>query len=603
MKKWVCVLLTGALLMCMTACKDTSDLSQDSTTTATTPSSSPSDYLTAVLEDEQTFVYNGEEMTLSHVLANYEDAIGRYALVDMDSDKQPEIAVEFDSQNFILVLHKDSDAYYGYLFTFRSMYQLNSDGSFYWNSGAGNHGCSRLVFKGNEYEKVELWRAEHSEDGSEAYYVEGNKVSKEDFESVAEEKKEPVAWVTWADTPTDDTTTATPTTTTCFTTATSTAPTNKTTETTVPKITATTNAYTAADLFFPIHNAALKAPETATMQEVSIAFDAAQKRVRMQLPQNMTLQLVERGTKTYAAIYCGKVRVGRLVPNFIFTDTVPSEAVDEMDIDGLTVQTFRYTAGADDSVTYSSYTMTGESFFYLLEISTDYVSATDLVKCLQSLESIQLLDRNNRLDSRNKEKLRIAIAGNSFIGYSDVVQQLQRILNNNGKDATVHEYWYPNITITDFAHDAGKLDMLCGGNYDILFINGAYTTVDANKLSVLEDACSASGTELVLFPAHNESGHNPMLAYRNTNVKMAFWRDAIYKLLEEGVPEAELIYYDGVLHSKPLAGYCGAVMIYGMLYETAPNTAAIGASYCGVSKELAQQVEEITMEFIRPYFE
>ena len=277
--------------------------------------------------------------------------------------------------------------------------------------------------------------------------------------------------------------------------------------------------------------------------------------------------------------------------------------LDEMDIDGLTVQTFRYTAGANDSVTYSSYTMTGESFFYLLEISTDYVSATDLVKCLQSLESIQLLDRNNRLDSRNKEKLRIAIAGNSFIGYSDVVQQLQRILNNNGKDATVHEYWYPNITITDFAHDAGKLDMLCGGDYDVLFINGAYTTGDADKLSVLEDACNASGTELVLFPAHNESGHNPMLAYRNTNVKMAFWRDAIYKLLEEGVPEADLIYYDGVLHSKPLAGYCGAVMIYGMLYETAPNTAAIGASYCGVSKELAQQVEDITMEFIRPYFE
>lgn len=244
----------------------------------TTPSSSPSDYLTAVLEDEQTFVYNGEEMTLSHVLSNYEDAIGRYALVDMDADKQPEIAVEFDSQNFILVLHKDSDAYYGYLFTFRSMYQLNSDGSFYWNSGAGNHGCSRLVFKGNEYEKVELWRAERSEDGSEAYYVEGNKVSEEDFDSVVAEKKEPVEWVAWADTPTDDTTTATPTTTTCFTTATSTAPTNKTTETTVPKITAITNAYTAADLFFPIHNAALKAPETATMQEVSIAFDAARKR-------------------------------------------------------------------------------------------------------------------------------------------------------------------------------------------------------------------------------------------------------------------------------------------------------------------------------------
>ena len=97
-------------------------------------------------------------------------------------------------------------------------------------------------------------------------------------------------------------------------------------------------------------------------------------------------------------------------------------------------------------------------------------------------------------------------------------------------------------------------------------------------------------------------------SYTDTYGKMIryeydFWRDATYKLPEEGVSEADLIYYGDVLHSKPLTGYCGAVMIYGMLYETAPNTAAIGASYCGVSKELAQQVEDITMEFIRPYFE
>ena len=74
------------------------------------------------------------------------------------------------------------------------------------------------------------------------------------------------------------------------------------------------------------------------------------------------------------------------------------------------------------------------------------------------------MERNNRLESRGKENLRIAIAGNSFVGYSDVVQQLQAILDANGKNVDVDEHWFPNITITDFAHDAGKLDMLCGGN-------------------------------------------------------------------------------------------------------------------------------------------
>ncbi len=365
----------------------------------------------------------------------------------------------------------------------------------------------------------------------------------------------------------------------------------------------TTNSYTAADLFFPVHNATLKAPDKATMKDISLSFDYAQKRIRMQLPKNMTMQIEENGSRSYAVIYCNKVRIGRLIPNFIFADIVPNDVVGKTEVGDFSVQTFCYTAGTDTALTYSSYTMTNESFFYMLEISADYISANDLAACLESLKSFQLLERNNRLDSRNKKNLRIAIAGNSFIGYSDVVQQLRQILKANHKDAIVDEHWFPNITITDFAHDAKKLDMLCGGDYDILFINGAYTPEDAGNLSVLENACSTSGTELVLFPAHNETGPNPALAYRNTNVKLAFWRDVIYALLDAGVPEGELIYYDGVLHSKPLAGYCGAVMIYGMLYETDPNTAAIGANYCGVSENLAQQVEDITMEFIRPYFE
>ena len=112
-----------------------------------------------------------------------------------------------------------------------------------------------------------------------------------------------------------------------------------------------------------------------------------------------------------------------------------------------------------------------------------------------------------------------------------------------------------------------------------------------------------SGTELVLFPAHNEAPESTILAYRNTTVKLALWHDAILHLLDNGIAESDLIYYDGVRHSKPLAGYCGAVIIYGMLYETAPNAAEIGAFYCGVPESTAQLVEDLTMEFIRPYFE
>ena len=120
---------------------------------------------------------------------------------------------------------------------------------------------------------------------------------------------------------------------------------------------------------------------------------------------------------------------------------------------------------------------------------------------------------------------------------------------------------------------------------------------------MVEEACQKSGTELVLFPAHNEGTFNTGLAYANTNVKLAHWKKAVDYLITAGIPESDLIWYDGPHHSKELAGYCGAVMIYGMLYETAPNAAEIGAGFSGLSLQTAQLVEDLTMEFIRPYFE
>ena len=136
-----------------------------------------------------------------------------------------------------------------------------------------------------------------------------------------------------------------------------------------------------------------------------------------------------------------------------------------------------------------------------------------------------------------------------------------------------------------------------GGN------NSANKPGKGARIFVKDEACNASGTELVLFPAHNEGTFNSELAYQNTSVKLAHWRVVLDRLLEKGVPESDLIYYDGVRHSKPLAGYCGAVMIYGMLYETAPDTAEVGAGFSGLPLETAQLVEDLTMEFIRPYFE
>ncbi|MBR2319734.1 MAG: hypothetical protein IKA50_02970 [Clostridia bacterium] len=623
MKKWLCVLLAGVLLMGMTACKDTPNKSKSNGTTTTSDtattttinqSSILSTYFTAVLEDKQTFVYDGEEVSLSHLRAHYKTDINRYTLVDMDDDKQPEMAVDFAGGQFVLVLHKNGEVCYGYLFGFRSMYQINTDGSCYWNNSAGEYGCARIRFTGETYEWTELWHVERSDDSSDAdiYYVNGKAVSEEDFVAATAEEKEEVEWVLWADAPADTTTTTTATTT-AATPATTTRPTTeaptvsatKTTRTTAPKTTATTNAYTAADLFFPLDSSSVTPPKSATLVEESITFDNIRRRVRLQLPDSLTVQTARQGGYTYAALYHKNKQVGRLLVNYLYPDTVSGTVAEEktVDISGVTVQTLYYTAGSDTATTYYGYLFAADNFFYTLEISADYISQQDFAACLSSLQTIELLVRNNRLDCRNKDGLRIAIAGNSFIAYSNVTAQLQRMLATNNKNATVDGFSYPNITVSQIAADPQIMQQLCDGNYDILFLGSAYHSDDITALAVVEKACQRSGTELVLFPAHNEGTFNTDLAYRNTNVKLAHWKVAVDNLIAAGIPESDLIWYDGPRHSKELAGYCGAVMIYGMLYETAPNTAAIGAEFSALPLATAQLVEDLTMEYIRPYFE
>ncbi|MBQ7089407.1 MAG: hypothetical protein IJN04_07195 [Clostridia bacterium] len=403
------------------------------------------------------------------------------------------------------------------------------------------------------------------------------------------------------------TTAITTTTTTTKTTATTATAAKHTTtkKTTVDtNITLSTNPYTAADLFFPLDSPSITPPKSATMTDASVAFDDAQRRVRLQLPVSLTVKTAKIGGHTYAALYHGEKRVGRLLVNYIYPDVeAGTDTGETVTIGGVDVQTMCYPAGAEEATTYYSFFIDSDSFFYTLEISTDYISQTDFAACFSSMQIIELLARNNRLDCRNKDGLRIAIAGNSFISYSEISGQLKQLLQANGKNATVNGYSYPNTSVSQIVADPQKMALLCGGNYDILFISSAYYSEDVSALSVMEEACNASGTELVLFPAHNEGEFNTERAYLHTQVKLAPWKTVLDKLLTAGVAESDLIYNDNVRHSKPLAGYCGAVMIYGMLYESAPNTASFGASYCRVPEETAQQVENITMNHIRPYFE
>lgn len=150
----------------------------------------------SVFEDKQTLQCEGKTILLSDLLSDFDDAIGSYAVVDMDGDTQPEVAVAFKSLNFVLVLKKDGTSYYAHLFNWRAMYQIHTDGSFLWSGGAGLNGCSRVRFNGDKYETVELW---HRDEGYSYgyYYVDGKAVSKEQFDAPTAEAKAIVQWIAW----------------------------------------------------------------------------------------------------------------------------------------------------------------------------------------------------------------------------------------------------------------------------------------------------------------------------------------------------------------------------------------------------------------------
>jgi len=529
MKKWLCVLLAGALLCGITACKDIPDESKSNSSTTTivgTPTDTAATTTTTSAVESAVYVITSPSAPVYSGPSADADTIGTLYQGD---------AVEILSDNVDTYLPIAYNGGVGYVL----------------KTHIGVNGAPDVTLSG-----------------------------------ITE-------------------TTAAGTTTGRSTTAPSTAPTHKTTATTAVKTTATTtNPYTAADLFFPLDSPSVTPPDGAATQEVSLLFGDLQRRVRMQLPDTLTVQLVGSGSKAYAAVYCGKLRVGRLLVNTIYPDVVSGVNVGEaVTLHGVDVQTLAYLAGGDEATTYYGYFIDTDNYFYTLEISADYVSQKDFAVALSSLQIMETLARSNRLDCRNQEGLRIAIAGNSFVGYSEIAEQLRRMLRANGKNASAEGFSYPNITVAQIAADKQIMQTLCGGDYDVLFIGTAYYNEDVIALSAVEEACNASGTELVLFPAHNEGEHNTQRAYRNTAVKLGNWKAVLDRLLAVGVPESDLIYYDNVRHSKPLAGYCGAVMIYGMLYESAPNTAALGASFCGVTEALAQQVEDVTMAYVRQYFE
>ncbi|MBQ5841373.1 MAG: hypothetical protein IIW40_05405 [Clostridia bacterium] len=379
----------------------------------------------------------------------------------------------------------------------------------------------------------------------------------------------------------------------------------QTTATTSKRTTAATTSSPAASLYFPVTSGGPgnQQPPACTLHTVTVRFPSVSRMVRLSLPQDVTVKNAEEDGTSYVQLYRKDRRIGRLVPDGSPADFDAATAEEIASFEHVDVEQRRYAVGDKAAVTYAATVYTEYNFYCILEMEADSIRPTDFIACAKDMRSHTLLTRDNRLQLQDKPSLRIAIAGNSFVGTSKVGEQLQAILRQNGKQAEVSVHCYGNYRISKFVYNKEFLSMLQQQAYDVLFMCGVYTTDDALLLPIIEHECEKVGTLPVIFPAHNESDANVRIAYEGTKMKLADWKSCIKDLLHRGIPEKDLIIYDNVKHSKELAGYAGAVMLYGMLYETAPRAARIGAEYSAVTAAVAQKTEDLVMEYIQVCYE
>ena len=145
-----------------------------------------------VIKSEKTFYLMGEEVLIDNYKSPYLQKYltqcdnVQYAVLDMDGDGKVEVLISGWTGD-ILVLHEENGSIYGFDFTFRGMYSVRADGSYYWNANQGNtYGCSKLSFENGMCAEVELSRVELDDNGVANFFVNGVRVAKDEYDSINE---------------------------------------------------------------------------------------------------------------------------------------------------------------------------------------------------------------------------------------------------------------------------------------------------------------------------------------------------------------------------------------------------------------------------------
>ena len=165
----------------------------------------------------------------------------------------------------------------------------------------------------------------------------------------------------------------------------------------------------------------------------------------------------------------------------------------------------------------------------------------------------------------------IIVLGNSFIGTSIINYIYNDIAKSSGKSPLMYAQSRGYASIQTYAQDSALLKRIANGEWSAVFLCGFYGR-DTTSVGIIKDACDKSNTQLIIFPAHNESDAMRGIATSDYPELLCInWKREIDQLIKEGRSKWDFCINDEHLHSTPLAGYVGAMMIWRAIWGEMPK--------------------------------
>lgn len=233
-----------------------------------------------------------------------------------------------------------------------------------------------------------------------------------------------------------------------------------------------------------------------------------------------------------------------------------------------------------------------EDLRIFLEIDYDQLDATAAKYVAQSIGQGSRNDvplRLSPIDNNGSNK--ILVIGNSFIYTSKIGTILEEWLKKE-KTYTLEAVSIGMASVEDYTA-APWITKIHNGTYAAVFMCGFYGGNDVVQFQWAIDSCAVSNTDLIMFPAHNESKTRvPEARATYPDVYFLDWQGKINALIDGGVDYWDFCVNDTHKHSTPLAGYVGAHMIYTTLFGEAPP------DYTGTAVSMSQVRQLLPSSFI-----